>query len=137
MRARFSDAQCGFKAMRTDIARELLPYVEDTGWFFDTELLVVAERIGLRIAEVPVDWIDDPNSSVDIVATAVADLRGCARVGRALSTARCPSPNCVPAWAGRAIPARASRASRSDCPVSWRGSVWWVWRRRSCTRCCT
>ena len=55
MRAKFSDAQCGFKAMRTDIARELLPYVEDTGWFFDTELLVLAERIGLRIAEVPVD----------------------------------------------------------------------------------
>mgnify|MGYP001317728224 FL=1 len=84
MRAKFSDAQCGFKAMRTDIARELLPYVEDTGWFFDTELLVVAERIGLRIAEVPVDWIDDPDSSVDIVATAMADLKGCARVGRAL-----------------------------------------------------
>ncbi len=84
MRAKFSDAQCGFKAMRTDIARQLLPYVEDTGWFFDTELLVVAERIGLRIAEVPVDWIDDPDSSVDIVATAMADLKGCARVGKAL-----------------------------------------------------
>ncbi|WP_424295154.1 glycosyltransferase [Gordonia sp. (in: high G+C Gram-positive bacteria)] len=90
MRARFSDAQCGFKAMRSDVARELLPYVEDTGWFFDTELLVLAERVGLRIAEVPVDWIDDPDSSVDIVATAIADLRGCARVAWALATGRIP-----------------------------------------------
>ena len=90
MRAHFSDAQCGFKAVRTDVARQLLPLVEDTGWFFDTELLVLAERIGLRIAEVPVDWVDDPNSSVDIVSTAVADLRGCARVGWALGTGRLP-----------------------------------------------
>ncbi|WP_341267913.1 bifunctional glycosyltransferase family 2/GtrA family protein [Gordonia malaquae] len=90
MHARFSDAQCGFKAMRTDVARRLLPYVEDTGWFFDTELLVLAERVGLRIAEVPVDWTDDPNSSVDIVSTAVADLRGCTRVGWALARGRLP-----------------------------------------------
>ena len=58
--ARFSDAQCGFKAIRADVARRLLPLVEDTGWFFDTELLVLAERAGLRIHEVPVDWVDDP-----------------------------------------------------------------------------
>ncbi|MGB6243597.1 glycosyltransferase [Gordonia sp. (in: high G+C Gram-positive bacteria)] len=90
MRAQFSDAQCGFKAMRADVARELLPHVEDTGWFFDTELLVLAQHVGLRIAEVPVDWVDDPDSSVDIVATAIADLRGCARVGWALATGRIP-----------------------------------------------
>ena len=58
----FSDAQCGFKAIRADAARVLLPLTEDTGWFFDTELLVLAERAGLRIHEVPVDWIDDPDS---------------------------------------------------------------------------
>ncbi|MDV6312302.1 glycosyltransferase [Gordonia amicalis] len=90
MGARFSDAQCGFKAMRTDIARELLPFVVDTGWFFDTELLVLAEQIGLRIAEVPVDWVDDPDSTVDIVPTAIADLKGCARVGLALAMGRLP-----------------------------------------------
>jgi putative flippase GtrA len=84
LRTRFSDAQCGFKAMRSECARALLPHVRDTAWFFDTELLVLAERSGLRIAEVPVDWIDDPDSRVDIVSTAVADLRGVARVGRAL-----------------------------------------------------
>ncbi|HEY2166538.1 MAG TPA: glycosyltransferase [Jatrophihabitantaceae bacterium] len=81
---RFSDAQCGFKAMRAECARALLPHVLDSAWFFDTELLVLAERSGLRIAEVPVDWVDDPDSRVDLVATAVADLRGVARVGRAL-----------------------------------------------------
>ncbi|NMI00589.1 bifunctional glycosyltransferase family 2/GtrA family protein [Pseudonocardia acidicola] len=88
--AGFSDAQCGFKAIRSDVARRLLPLVEDTGWFFDTELLVLAERSGLRIHEVPVDWIDDPDSRVDIVATALADLRGIVRVGRALATGALP-----------------------------------------------
>ncbi|MDD7967616.1 glycosyltransferase [Actinomycetospora lemnae] len=90
LRARFSDAQCGFKAIRADVARRLLPLVEDTGWFFDTELLVLAERSGLRIHEVPVDWVDDPDSRVDVVATAIADLRGVARVARALATGALP-----------------------------------------------
>jgi len=82
---RFSDAQCGFKAIRADAARELLPLTEDTGWFFDTELLVLAERAGLRIHEVPVDWIDDPDSRVNVVGTAVADLRGIVRLGTGLA----------------------------------------------------
>jgi putative flippase GtrA len=88
--ARFSDAQCGFKAIRADVATRLLPIIEDTGWFFDTEMLVLAERAGLRIHEVPVDWVDDPDSRVDIVATAVADLRGIARLARALGAGRLP-----------------------------------------------
>jgi glycosyltransferase involved in cell wall biosynthesis len=88
--AGFSDAQCGFKAIRADVARRLLPLVEDTGWFFDTELLVLAERSGLRIHEVPVDWVDDPDSRVDILATAIADLKGIARLARALTTRRLP-----------------------------------------------
>jgi len=90
LRARFSDAQCGFKAMRADVAAALLPLVEDTGWFFDTELLVLAERSGLRIHEVSVDWVDDPNSKVDIVKTATEDLKGVWRVGRALLTGALP-----------------------------------------------
>ena len=88
--ARFSDAQCGFKAVRADVARQLLPLVADTGWFFDTELLVIAERAGLRIHEVPVDWVDDPNSRVDVVSTAINDLKGCWRVGRALASGALP-----------------------------------------------
>ena len=85
MGARFSDAQCGFKAIRREQARVLLPLTQDTGWFFDTELLVLAERAGLRIHEIPVDWIDDIDSRVDIVATALADLRGMARLGSGLA----------------------------------------------------
>jgi putative flippase GtrA len=82
LRAGFSDAQCGFKALRADVARALLPLVEDQGWFFDTELLVLAEHNGLRIHEVPVDWVDDPVSRVDIASTAAADLRGVWRMVR-------------------------------------------------------
>jgi putative flippase GtrA len=79
--AGFSDAQCGFKAIRRDQARALLPGIQDGGWFFDTELLVAAERAGLRIHEVPVDWTDDPDSRVNVRATALADLRGIMRLG--------------------------------------------------------
>ena len=82
---RFSDAQCGFKAVRAEAARVLLPLTTDTGWFFDTELLVLAERAGLRIHEVPVDWIDDPDSRVNLVATALGDLRGILRLGTGLA----------------------------------------------------
>jgi putative flippase GtrA len=82
---RFSDAQCGFKAIRADAARRLLPLTADTGWFFDTELLVLAERAGLRIHEVPVDWIDDPDSTVHVAATALGDLRGIVRLGTGLA----------------------------------------------------
>ena len=85
LRARFSDAQCGFKAIRASQARQLLPLVADQGWFFDTELLVLAERAGLRIHEVPVDWTDDTDSRVDIIDTALRDLHGVARVGLGLA----------------------------------------------------
>lgn len=90
LRTRFSDAQCGFKAIRRDVAREVLPLVEDDAWFFDTELLVLAERAGLRIHEVPVDWVDDPDSRVDVLRTAYDDLRGIARLLRSLVTGRLP-----------------------------------------------
>jgi putative flippase GtrA len=114
---RFSDAQCGFKAIRADAARQLLPLTTDAGWFFDTELLVLAERAGLRIHEVPVDWIDDPDSRVNVVGTALADLRGIARLGTGLArgTIRVPalrsaelrSPSATPA--SRRLPAQLVR----------------------------
>jgi putative flippase GtrA len=88
--AGFSDAQCGFKAIRADVAQRLLPHIADTGWFFDTELLVLAERTGLRIHEVPVDWVDDPDSRVDIAATATADLKGIARLLRGFANGSIP-----------------------------------------------
>jgi putative flippase GtrA len=82
----FSDAQCGFKAARWDVARALLPLIEDDGWFFDTELLVLAEHNGLRIHEVPVDWVDDPDSRVDVAGTVAADLKGIWRMVRRFAT---------------------------------------------------
>jgi putative flippase GtrA len=100
LRTRFSDAQCGFKAIRNDRARQLLPLVSDRAWFFDTELLVLAERAGLRIHEVPVDWTDDPDSRVDIVSTALADLRGVARLARDLGSGRIPLSRVTPAATG-------------------------------------
>jgi glycosyltransferase involved in cell wall biosynthesis len=82
LHSRVSDAQCGFKAVRADVARALVPLVEDEAWFFDTELLALAERNGFRIHEVPVDWVDDPDSRVEIVRTAADDLRGVVRLMR-------------------------------------------------------
>jgi putative flippase GtrA len=88
LRARFSDAQCGFKAVRRDALEPLLGGVRDDGWFFDTELLVASQRRGLRIHEVPVDWIDDPDSRVKIIRTALEDLRGVVRLMAAAPVAR-------------------------------------------------
>ena len=98
LRNGFSDAQCGFKALRSEVARALLPLVQDDRWFFDTELLVLAERSGLRIHEVPVDWVDDPDSRVDIRRTAIDDLRGIWRLMRRRVTSpwaerRCSAPD--------------------------------------------
>jgi putative flippase GtrA len=78
--ARFSDAQCGFKAISAQAARALLPDVRDEAWFFDTELLTLAQRRGMRIHEVAVDWVDDRDSRVAILPTALADLRGVGRL---------------------------------------------------------
>ena len=88
LRTRFSDAQCGFKAVRRDVLDGLLEQVRDDGWFFDTELLVLAQRRGLRIHEVPVDWIDDPDSRVRVVRTAIDDLKGVVRLVAASQVAR-------------------------------------------------
>ncbi|MEU7473916.1 glycosyltransferase [Streptomyces sp. NPDC044984] len=82
---RFSDAQCGFKAGRREVVQAILPTVHDDKWFFDTELLCAVQRQGLRIHEVPVDCLDDPDTTVDIGRTVVDMLRGVARVaGRRL-----------------------------------------------------
>jgi putative flippase GtrA len=109
LQARFSDAQCGFKAIRADVAHSLLPHVADTGWFFDTELLVLAERSGLRIHEVPVDWVDDADSRVDIVATAAADLKGVGRLLRGFASGSIP----VNAIAAQLAPSQSSATPNS------------------------
>jgi putative flippase GtrA len=99
LRSLCTDAQCGFKAMRRSVAAELLPLVEDDEWFFDTEVLVTAQRLGLRIQEVPVEWVDDTDSRVEVLATALMDLKGvwrmlgpASRQRAVLRPARPPSP---------------------------------------------
>ena len=83
-RTRFSDAQCGFKAITRAATVALVPLVKDNAWFFDTELLILAEKLGYRVFEVPVRWMDDSDSHVRIWSTTVEDLRGLLRVRRNL-----------------------------------------------------
>ena len=83
---RIRDAQCGFKAARTEVAQSLLPQIENDNWFFDTEMLVLGLRRGLRVRSVPVRWVDDRGSTVDIVATVLEDLRGIYRLRRELKS---------------------------------------------------
>lgn len=117
--ARFSDAQCGFKAIRGDVAARLLPMIEDSGWFFDTEMLVLAERAGLRIHEVPVDWVDDPESTVQLVRTAADDLKGSGGWGGRWRPARCR-------WTGSPGRSGTIRGTVScpGCPAAWPVSSW-------------
>jgi putative flippase GtrA len=82
---RFRDAQCGFKVARRDIIDRLLPLIDDNAWFFDTELLLLAEHNGLRVFEIPVDWVDDPDSRVHVVSTATQDLKGVLRVAKSFA----------------------------------------------------
>ena len=76
----FSDAQCGFKAVSRRVVREILPQVRDEGWFFDTEMLTLAEKHGMRIFDLPVRWVDDDDSRVKILKTAWEDIKGVLRV---------------------------------------------------------
>jgi len=88
LRSPVTDVACGFKAVDRDTVTALLPLIDDDGWFFDTELLILAQRNRLRIHEIPVDWVDDPDSRVDIARTAIGDLQGVWRLVRALSAGR-------------------------------------------------
>jgi glycosyltransferase involved in cell wall biosynthesis len=72
----FSDAQCGFKAISREVAEKVLPLIEDNNWFFDTELLILAEKMGYRVQDIPVEWVEDPDTRVKIGATVSEDLRG-------------------------------------------------------------
>jgi glycosyltransferase involved in cell wall biosynthesis len=104
--SRVTDAQCGFKAGRRDAIQALLPAVENECWFFDSELLHLAEQTGLRIHEVPVDWTEDPDSRVHLIATAIEDLRGIARLRRAGR-----------AWAGDPAPQQLELDERINPPT--------------------
>lgn len=95
----FWDAQCGFKGVNRRIVREVLPLVQDTSWFFDTELLLIAEKNGYCLEEIPVAWTDDPDSRVKIVKTAWEDLKGLWRLRRhfpRVAGARAAEPKGIP-----------------------------------------
>ena len=77
---KFSDAQCGFKAVSRLAAQSLIPKIQDQAWFFDSELLILAEKGGFRIKDIPVDWTDDPDSRVNVIKTATEDLKGLMRM---------------------------------------------------------
>jgi len=78
--AKLSDAQCGFKALSSEAARKLVPLIRDQGWFFDTELLILAHKKGCQIKEIAVAWVEDPDSRVSIPKTALQDLKGLLRM---------------------------------------------------------
>jgi len=85
---RFSDAQCGFKALPRRAAAELLPLIEDNNWFMDTELLLWAEALGYRISDLPAQWVENADSKVKITRTAVEDIKGLIQIWRALRRCR-------------------------------------------------
>ncbi len=88
LKTSFSDAQCGFKAVSRRVIDVVVPQIQDESWFFDTELLTLAEKQGFRIKDVPVKWIDDDDSRVKIVKTAIDDIRGVLRVRRQLAATK-------------------------------------------------
>lgn len=114
MGASITDAQCGFKAARAEIARPLVEKVGDNGFFFDTELLLLAEYNGLRVHEVPVDWVEDVDTRVNIRRTVSADLRGVARVAHAIAVGKARvdlplRPGLVPVHPDATLAPRRSR----------------------------
>lgn len=79
-RLRITDAQCGFKALNRKAVEAVVPHIENRMWFFDTEMLVLAHQAKLRICELPVRWVEDTDTKVKIVSTALEDIRGLARM---------------------------------------------------------
>jgi glycosyltransferase involved in cell wall biosynthesis len=76
----FTDAQCGFKGITKKAASDLIPKVEDNGWFFDGELLIIAEKRGYKIYEEPVHWVDNPGSTVRLISTISGDIKTMVRL---------------------------------------------------------
>jgi glycosyltransferase involved in cell wall biosynthesis len=105
LHAGFADAQCGFKAGRREVLQALLPRVRDEAWFFDTELLHLAQRERFAIREIPVHWIEDRDWRVAVAATALEDLRGILRLRREERAGRAQAP------AAGSMPAAPAAAS--------------------------
>ena len=89
---KFSDAQCGFKAVSRRAVEAIIPKVEDQTWFFDTEMLVLAEKQGYRIKDIPVVWVEDDDSRVKIFKTGWDDIKGLLRLRRQLWSRQLTAP---------------------------------------------
>lgn len=114
LRFRVHDAQCGFKALTRHAVAVLLPLVQDRGWFFDTEILALAQQLRLRTEEIAVRWVEDRGSTVRVVDTAVKDLRGIRRMRRELTAMRdADSPRAV----------RGESPDRNECGLRLPGSL--------------
>lgn len=74
------DAQCGFKALTRRAVRATVPLVVNNNWFFDTELLLIAEKRGFKIKEIAVEWAEDPDTRVKVLRTAWEDIKGLLRL---------------------------------------------------------
>lgn len=70
-----ADTQCGFKLFRRNVAQDLFSASSIDGYGFDLEILYVAQRRGYRIAEVPINWADQPGSKVRVLRDGIAVLR--------------------------------------------------------------
>lgn len=79
-RLKITDAQCGFKALNRKAVDAVVPRIENRMWFFDTEMLILAHQAGLKICELPVRWVEDRDTKVKIISTAMEDIRGLARM---------------------------------------------------------
>lgn len=81
-RTNFTDAQCGFKGVTRNVIEKLIPKIKENDWFFDGELLIVAEKSGYKIYEEPVHWVDNPGSTVRLISTISGDIKVMARLLR-------------------------------------------------------
>lgn len=70
------DMQCGFKAFSRKKILPVIDLVQNNRWFFDTELIIISRKLNLKIDQIPVKWTDDPNTSVNIISTAIEDIVG-------------------------------------------------------------
>jgi dolichyl-phosphate beta-glucosyltransferase len=91
-----ADTQCGFKLFRKPVAQELFSCASINGFGFDLELLYLAQQRGYRIAEVPVNWSDQPGSKVRVLRDGLAMLRDLAVIRRNHQRGRYPLPSFSP-----------------------------------------
>ena len=77
---KITDSQCGFKAAFFSWLKKIIPLIKNNDWFFDTELILIAEKKGLKIKQIPVNWVDDTDTRVKIFNTVSSYLSNIIRM---------------------------------------------------------